>query len=70
MIGLTHYRTASTESLTLLDDVTYPQRVHMFPELFKNLKLGLNYVPHKLANAVLDPLLLFLVLLFVVVMPL
>ena len=58
MIGLTHYRTASTEDLTLLDDVTYPQRVHMFPELFKNLKLGLNYVPHRLAEKVLEPALL------------
>lgn len=55
MIGLTHYRTASTETLSLLDDVTYPQRVHMFPELFTSLKLGLNYVPHKLADKVLDP---------------
>ena len=55
MIGLTHYRTAYTTDLTLIDDVTYPQRVHMFPELYKNLKLGLNYVPHKLADKVLDP---------------
>ena len=55
MIGLTHYRTAYTEDLTLIDDVKYPQRVHMFPELYKNLKLGLNYVPHKLAENVLDP---------------
>lgn len=58
MIGLTHYRTASTETLNLLDDVTYPQRVHMFPETFANMKLGLNYVPHKLADKVLDPALL------------
>ena len=58
MIGLTHYKTASTESLTLLDDITYPQRVHLFPETIKNLRLGLNYVPHKLADKVLDPELL------------
>ena len=55
MIGLTHYRTASTEDLTLLEDVTYPQRVHLLPDTVKNLKLGLNYVPHKLAEKVLDP---------------
>ena len=55
MIGLTHYRTAYTEELTLIDDVQYPQHVHMFPELYKNLKHGLNYVPHKLAEKVLDP---------------
>ena len=55
MIGLTHYRTAYTEELTLIDDIPYPQRVHMFPELYRNLKLGLNYVPHKLAEKVLDP---------------
>jgi 3-oxoacyl-(acyl-carrier-protein) synthase len=54
MIGLTHYRTAYTTDLTLIDDVQYPQRVHMFPELYRNLKLGLNYVPHKLAEKVLD----------------
>lgn len=58
MIGLTHYRTAYTTDLFLIDDVTYPQRVHMFPELYKNLKLGLNYVPHKLAEKVLDPALM------------
>lgn len=58
MIGLTNYRTAHTTDLTLIEDATYPQRVHMFPELFKNLKLGLNYVPHKLAEKVLDPALI------------
>lgn len=58
MIGLTHYRTASTQDLTLLDDVTYPQRVHLFADTLKNLKLGLNYVPHKLAEKVLDPVLM------------
>jgi 3-oxoacyl-(acyl-carrier-protein) synthase len=58
MIGLTHYRTAYTTDLSLIDDVTYPQRVHMFPELYRNLKLGLNYVPHKLAEKVLDPALM------------
>lgn len=58
MIGLTNYRTASTENLTLLEDVTYPQRVHLLSDTIKNLKLGLNYVPHKLADKVLDPALL------------
>ena len=58
MIGLTHYRTASTESLSLIDDVEYPQRVHWFPETFKNVQTGLSYAPHKLADKVLDPELL------------
>ena len=52
---LTHYRTASTENVELLDDIVYPQYVHMFPELFNKVKLGMTYVPHKIAEKVLDP---------------
>lgn len=58
MIFLTHSRTACTEQTTLLDDVVYPQRVHLFPEVFGNLKSGMNYVPHKVAEKVLDPALI------------
>jgi 3-oxoacyl-[acyl-carrier-protein] synthase II len=57
-IFLTHYRTASTSHTELLDDVVYPQRVHWFPELFARVKSGMFYVPHLLANKVLDPELL------------
>jgi len=54
-IFLTHYRTASTSYTELLDDVAYPQKVHWFPELYARIKTGMFYVPHLLANKVLDP---------------
>ena len=55
MIGLTHYRTACTESVELLDDVTFPQKVHWFPESYARAHLGLTYAPHKVAEKVIDP---------------
>ena len=53
-IFLTDYRTASTEATELFDDVLYPQEVHWFPDTYKNVKTGLVYAPHKLADKVLD----------------
>ena len=53
-IYLTHYKTASTEYKELLDDIYYPQTVHWFPETYAKVKTGLVYVPHQLANMVLD----------------
>lgn len=58
MIYLTHYRTASTEKVELFDDIIYPQKVNWFPETYSRTKTGLVYVPHKLAEKVLDPALL------------
>jgi len=58
MIYLTHYRTASTEDVELLDDIVYPQKVHWFPDTYHRAKSGLVYPPHKLAEKVLDPELL------------
>ena len=58
MIYLTHYRTASTEAVELLDDIVYPQKVHWFPDTYNRAKSGLVYPPHKLAEKVLDPELL------------
>jgi 3-oxoacyl-(acyl-carrier-protein) synthase len=58
MIYLTHYRTASTTSVELFDDIIYPQKVNWFPETYSRVKSGLVYVPHKLAEKVLDPELL------------
>ena len=55
MIGLTHYRTACTEIVELLDDVTFPQKVHWFPESYARAHLGLTYAPHKVAEKVIDP---------------
>lgn len=58
MIYLTHYRTASTTSVELFDDIIYPQKVNWFSETYNRVKSGLVYVPHKLAEKVLDPELL------------
>lgn len=55
MIYLTHYRTAATSNVELFDDIVFPQRVHWFPETYNRTKTGLFYVPHKLAEKVLDP---------------
>jgi 3-oxoacyl-(acyl-carrier-protein) synthase len=55
MIYLTHYRTASTENVELFDDIIYPQKVNWFPDTYSRAKSGLVYVPHKLAEKVLDP---------------
>ena len=55
MIFLTHYRTASTSHTDLFEDIPYPQRVHWFPETYNRTKTGMFYVPHKLAEKVLDP---------------
>ena len=58
MIYLTHYRTACTQDVELFDDIIYPQKVNWFPDTYNRTKLGLVYVPHKLAEKVLDPELL------------
>lgn len=58
MIYLTHYRTACTEDVELFDDIIYPQKVNWFPDTYSRTKSGLVYVPHKLAEKVLDPELL------------
>lgn len=58
MIYLTHYRTAATNNVELMEDAVYPQRVHWFPETYAKVKMGLTYPPHKLAEKVLDPALL------------
>jgi len=55
VIYLTHYRTASTTNVELFDDVVYPQHVHWFPDTYARAKSGMFYVPHKLAEKVLDP---------------
>jgi len=57
-IYLSDYRTASTTYTEMLEDVDYPQRVHWFPDTYAKVKTGLTYVPHKLADKVLDPALL------------
>ena len=58
MIYLTDYRTSSTTAAELFDDIVYPQKVHWFPDTYSRAKSGLVYVPHKLAEKVLDPVLI------------
>ena len=55
MIYLTHYRTASTSHTDLFEDIVFPQRVHWFPDTYKRTETGMFYVPHRLAEKVLDP---------------
>jgi len=55
MIYLTDYRTASTTQTHLIEDITYPQRVHWFADTYAKKDTGLVYAPHKLADKVLDP---------------
>ena len=58
MIYLTETRTACTETLSLLSDISYPQQVHWFPDTYSRVKSGMSYVPHKMADKVLDAQLL------------
>jgi len=52
-IYLTDYKTASTQETEFLDDILYPQKVHWFPDTYKNSHTGFVYPPHKLADKVL-----------------
>ena len=54
MIYLSDYRTVAATHTDLLDELDFPQRIHWFPELFARKETGLVYVPHKLAERVLD----------------
>jgi 3-oxoacyl-(acyl-carrier-protein) synthase len=54
MVKLVDFRVAHTSTTELLDDVTFPQRVHWFPETYARISTGLTYPPHRLADKVLD----------------
>ncbi len=54
MIYLTDYRTVAATQVDLFDEMAYPQKAFWFPELFAKNDTGLVYVPHKLAERVLD----------------
>lgn len=58
MVKLVDYRAAYVTEPELLDDVTFPQKVHWFPDTYARAKTGLVYPPHRLAEKVLDPELL------------
>lgn len=55
MIRLAHYRTACSTNSEMLEGIQFPQRVHWFPETYDRVKSGMFYVPHRLADKVLDP---------------
>jgi len=54
VIYLTETRTACTEEMTFMDEVSYPQRVHWFPDTLKMKQTGMIYAPHKTAEKVMD----------------
>ena len=54
MIYLTDYRTAATTHTDLFEDIVFPQRVHWFPETYKRAETGMFYIPHRLADKVID----------------
>ena len=56
-IFLTDYRTAWSPNVKLVGDIKYPQSVHLFEDTYKRITTGLSYVPHKVAEKVLDPVL-------------
>ena len=55
MIYLTTGTTTQEYNHELLDDVSYPQRVHWMPDTFSRTSTGLVYAPHKVAEKVLSP---------------
>lgn len=54
MIYLSDYRLAYSTTTHLLEDIKYPQKVNWFPDTYEKLKTGLFYVPHRVAQKVLD----------------
>lgn len=56
MIHLTHYRTAYSTTVELMEGI-FPQKVHWFPETYARVNSGMFYVPHRVADKVLDPVL-------------
>ena len=53
-VYLTDGRKAASTHTDLLEDLPFPQRVHWFPETYKKVGTGLFYVPHLVADKVLD----------------
>lgn len=56
MIHLTHYRTAYSTTVEMMDGL-FPQKVHWFPETYSRVNTGMFYAPHRIAEKVLDPVL-------------
>jgi 3-oxoacyl-[acyl-carrier-protein] synthase II len=53
-IYLTHARKAYSKDVQYLDDLAFPQHVHWFPESYKRVGTGMFYVPHVVADKVID----------------
>lgn len=56
MIHLTYYRTAYSTTVEMMDGL-FPQKVHWFPETYSRVNTGMFYAPHRIAEKVLDPVL-------------
>jgi len=54
MIYLTHAKTLCTEDTEIVDNISYPQKIHWFPWTYKNIKTGLVCPPHKMVEQVID----------------
>ena len=54
-VYLTDYRTAWSDTVRLVGDIKYPQSVHVFDDTYKRVSSGMVYVPHKVAEKVLEP---------------
>jgi len=54
MIYLTETGTACTETLSLMEDLEFPQQVHWLPDTFSHVKTGMSYVPHKMTEKVMN----------------
>jgi len=54
MIYLSDYRLASSTQTKLFEDIRFPQVVNWFPESYEKVKTGLFYVPHRVAEKVID----------------
>lgn len=58
MIYITDYRIAYSTVVELMDDIIYPQKVVWMPDTYANVKSGMVYPVHKVAEKVLDPILM------------
>lgn len=55
MVKLVAVKTACATNTELIDGVIFPQKVHWFPDTYARTSTGMVYVPHRLADKVLDP---------------
>ena len=51
---ITHYETAATNNVELMDDAFYPQRVHWFPDTYARVGTGMVHAAHALVGKVVN----------------